>query len=73
LSAGRAGDKRDSPDARNTNGGAISTGWAARPNTVSAPNVFTFSAGIVDGMSGVHTGLLRKKIEDRLFLGASCV
>jgi hypothetical protein len=23
---------------------------------VSCPNVFTFSGGIVDGMSGVHTG-----------------
>ena len=36
--------------------GASSAGWAARPNRVCAPNCFTFSLGIVEGMSGVQTG-----------------
>ena len=31
-------------------------GCAARPNDVCWPNVFTFSSGIVDGISGVDTG-----------------
>jgi hypothetical protein len=36
--------------------GANSTGWAGRPNALFFPKFFTFSLGMVDGMSGVHTG-----------------
>jgi hypothetical protein len=35
---------------------ASSLGCPGRFMGVCSPNVFTFSAGIVDGISGVHTG-----------------
>src|SRR5215207_9972612 len=45
-----------SGDARNTNAGASSRGCAGQPKSVSAPNFRAFSAGIVEGISGVQTG-----------------
>src|SRR5688572_5050246 len=47
---------RASFDARNTNNGASSTGWAGLPKAVFAPNFLTVESGIVAGIKGVQTG-----------------
>src|ERR687893_1584633 len=35
---------------------ANSLGWPARPSGVSLPKLFTFSSGMVEGISGVQIG-----------------
>src|SRR5215210_6436380 len=48
--------KLDSWEARNTNAGANSAGWAGLPVGEVPPNWETCSAGIEAGSIGVHTG-----------------
>ena len=48
--------KRESAEARKTYAGASSAGCAGRPVGFVSPNVETSSAGIVEAISGVHTG-----------------
>jgi hypothetical protein len=44
------------PEAKNTEDGAISSGWAARPAGACWPNPATRSSPKVAGIRGVHTG-----------------